>query len=310
MSPSLTSADAELESCRCVEGAVVEAGIMSIRNGAPQLLHFGVSDETAWDVGLACGGEIDVYVRPLDVPLFEFVRKEWESDESIVKVIVIEGSAELEGSEFSFKEKVPVFGDSARSHVQPLTAIADHIPKVETSQSLALQIDRIGSIEIFVDIMQPPPTLVIVGGVHIAIPLVNFANALGYKTIIIDPRKKFGSRERFPHAGRVINSWPESAFREINLTPLTAVAVLTHDPKIDDPALRAALPSPAFYIGALGSQKTQSQRRQRLLGLGLSHQEIDRLHGPIGLELGGSSPEEIALGIMAEVVRVRHQDQP
>jgi xanthine dehydrogenase accessory factor len=238
------------------------------------------------------------------------VRKEWESGESIVKVIVIKGPAELEGSEFSFKEKVLVFGDAARSHIQSLTAIADQIPKVEISQSLTLQFEQIGSIEIFVDVIQPPPTLVIVGGVHIAIPLVTLANALGYKTIIIDPRKKFGSRERFPHADRVINSWPEAAFKEIKLTSLAAVAILTHDPKIDDPALAVALPSPAFYVGALGSQKTQSQRRQRLLDLGLSHKEIDRLHGPIGLELGGSSPEEIALGIIAEVVCVRYQDQP
>ena len=291
----------------CVEGAVVEAGIECLNTNLPQRLHFGVSDEEAWEVGLACGGEIEVIVRTLDVGLFEVLQKGWECQQSIVDAIVVNGPTEIVGCEFLLKEDESVLGISARSHEEIVPVIADRIRGIKTSGSITIQIDPFGSVEIFVDVIQPQPTLVIVGGVHIAISLVTLANTLGYRTIVIDPRKKFGSLERFPHANQIINAWPETAFNEINLTVSTAVAVLTHDPKIDDLALKSALPSLAFYVGALGSQKTQSTRCQRLLDVGLTMEIIERLHGPIGLALGGSSPEEIALGIMAEIVQVRNQ---
>jgi xanthine dehydrogenase accessory factor len=122
----------------------------------------------------------------------------------------------------------------------------------------------------------------------------------------VDPRPTFSNRERFPHADRLENTWPDEALAGLPLTASTAVAVLTHDPKLDDPALRTALPSVAFYVGALGSQKTQGRRRQRLLEAGLTESQLDRLHAPIGLDLGGRSPEEIALAVMAEIVAARN----
>jgi xanthine dehydrogenase accessory factor len=147
---------------------------------------------------------------------------------------------------------------------------------------------------------------VIVGGVHVAITLASIAKTLGYDTLVIDPRRAFGSVERFPHADRLVQAWPDEAFSQFEITSETAIAMLTHDPKIDDPALKIALNSPAFYVGALGSQKTQEKRRQRLLADGLTPEQLDRLHGPIGLDIGGETPEEIALAIMAEVVAARH----
>src|SRR4029079_624140 len=157
-------------------------------------------------------------------------------------------------------------------------------------------------VEAFVEVVLPPPTLIVIGGVHITIALVALAKTLGYYTIVVDPRKAFGSTERFPHADQLVQAWPDEALAEIPLTRGTAVAMLTHDPKLDDPALRLALPSAAFYVGALGSQTTQPKRRQRLLDDGLSPEQLDRLHGPIGLPLGAQTPEEIALAIMAEIV--------
>jgi len=148
---------------------------------------------------------------------------------------------------------------------------------------------------------------VIVGGVHIAVELVSIANILGYHTVVIDPRKKFGSHERFPHADELIQSWPEQAFEQVQIDASTAVAMLTHDPKIDDPALMIALPSAAFYVGALGSTKTQAKRRERLLEAGVTEEQLARLHGPIGLNLGGRFPAEVALAIMAEIVQARHR---
>lgn len=291
----------------CVESAVVEAGMECLITDIPRLLHFGVSDETAWDVGLACGGEIDVFVRILDTLLLDTIQKWWDNNQLFINGVVINGPAEIVGCEFLMREGELVLGTSAHSHDSLIGVIADRIQDVKSPCLLMLQSDPFGSIEIFVDIFQPLPTLVIVGGVHIAVTLVTLANALGYRTIVIDPRKKFGNQERFPHASQIINAWPKAAFKEINLNSSTAVAVLTHDPKIDDPALKLALPSPVFYVGALGSQKTQSMRCQRLLDMGLTREIIGRLHGPIGLALGGRSPDEIALGIMAEIVLGKNQ---
>jgi xanthine dehydrogenase accessory factor len=159
--------------------------------------------------------------------------------------------------------------------------------------------------EVFCEVYLPAPTLVMVGGVHIAIALAAQAKTLGYRTIVVDPRRAFGSQERFPHVDQLIQAWPDEALAQIELNENTAVAMLTHDPKLDDPALLAALPSPAFYVGALGSRKTQDARRERLLAAGVDPALLSRLHGPIGLDIGAQTPEEIALSILAEVVAAR-----
>jgi xanthine dehydrogenase accessory factor len=160
--------------------------------------------------------------------------------------------------------------------------------------------------DVFIEIMRPSPKLVVVGGVHIAIPLTWMARALGYRTIVVDPRPTFGNVDRFPQADEIVPAWPDEALGRIGMTSETAVAVLTHDPKLDDPALRAALPSPAFYVGALGSKQTQAKRRERLLSAGLTEAQVRRLRAPIGLDLGGRSPEEIAVSVLAQVVAVRN----
>jgi xanthine dehydrogenase accessory factor len=156
------------------------------------------------------------------------------------------------------------------------------------------------------EVILPSPTLIAVGGVHITIALMDLAKTLGYRTVVVDPRGAFGNVERFPHVDQLIQAWPQDAFQQVSLTRSTAVAMLTHDPKLDDPALKIALPSPAFYVGALGSKTTQAKRRQRLLDDGLTEAQLDRLHGPIGLEIGAGTPEEIAMSIMAEIVAARN----
>ncbi len=142
---------------------------------------------------------------------------------------------------------------------------------------------------------------------HIAIPLVAIAKTLGYRTVVVDPRAAFGNAERFPDVDRIVSAWPDKALGEIGIDASTAVAVLTHDPKLDDPALAAALRSKAFYVGALGSRRTQEKRRQRLLEAGLDEEALSRLHAPIGLPIGGRSPGEIALSIMAQIVATRNK---
>jgi len=160
--------------------------------------------------------------------------------------------------------------------------------------------------EVFIEGFPPPPRLIIVGAGHIAIPLTTFAKTLNYRVIVVDARAAFATRERFPHADEIIVEWPDTYLEKAELNPSTAVAVLTHDPKFDEPTLKVVLNHEVGYVGAIGSRKTGAERNERLLRQGLSGEQIQRIHGPIGLNLGGKSPEEMALAIMAEIVAVHY----
>lgn len=162
------------------------------------------------------------------------------------------------------------------------------------------------AVEVFIDVYPPPPKLIIVGAVHIAIPLVTFAKTMGFRVIVIDARSAFATRERFPHSDELIVEWPSRALKALDLGEATYVVVLSHDEKLDTPALQVALQSPVRYIGALGSSKTHAKRVKALKELGITTEQLARIHTPIGLNLGGRFPEEIALSIMAEIVTVRH----
>jgi xanthine dehydrogenase accessory factor len=162
-----------------------------------------------------------------------------------------------------------------------------------------------GDTSIFVETYPPPPTMYIVGAVHIAIPLVTFAKTLGFRTVVVDARGAFATPERFAHADELIDAWPDE-YLEGKLNSNSFVVLLTHDPKLDDPALKLALPSPARYIGALGSPTTHAKRLARLREEGVPEEQLARLHAPIGLKIGAGTPEEIAVSIIAEVVAARH----
>lgn len=162
------------------------------------------------------------------------------------------------------------------------------------------------SYEVFIEGFPPPPRLIIIGAGHIAIPLTTFARTLNYRVVVVDARAAFATRERFPHADEVVVEWPDTYLARAELDPSTAVAVLTHDPKFDEPALTTVLQHEVGYVGAIGSRTTGVQRNERLMRQGLSQEQIARIHGPIGLNLGGRAPEEMALAIMAEIVAVRH----
>ena len=163
-----------------------------------------------------------------------------------------------------------------------------------------------GPANVFLEVFPRQPRLVIFGGVHIAVALVPLARALGYRTTVADGRPAFLTRERFPDADQLILAWPEAAFEQIGLDASCYVCILSHDPKFDEPAMQLALRSPARYIGAIGSRKTQASRREWLRSEGFSDEQIARVHGPIGLELGGRQPSETALAILAEMTAVRY----
>ena len=283
----------------CIEGAVAEEAQAALRDGRPRLLRFGVADETAWAVGLACGGSIEVFVAPLDEALYGAQREALRADRAVAVATVIAGDGLGRAALF--------YPDG-----QTLGSLGDVIdgPAREAARAALrdgqCQRHALGDAVVFVEPLLPPPTLVIVGGVHIGVALVSLARTLGYRTVVVDPRRAFGNAARFGHADRLVDAWPDDALRALGLSPSTAVAVLSHDPKLDDPALLVALRSPAFYVGALGSAKTQAKRRARLQEAGLSEAELRRLHGPIGLPLGGRTPEEIALAVMAQIVAARN----
>ncbi len=286
----------------CVENAVAEAAAEVLNTGRPRLLRFGVSDDTAWSVGLACGGAIEVFVEPLLADATRaLVRDALRAERSVAVTTVINGSADAIGRKLAISADGRTAGD-----------LGDPIDR-ETRAALAEGRCRrvtLGEDEIFVDVLLPSPRLVVVGGVHIAVALVKLAKALGWRTVLVDPRETFGNRSRFPDVDEILSEWPDAALARLAPNENTAVAILTHDPKLDDPAVTAALASPAFYVGALGSSRTQEKRRKRLAAAGVSEESLARLHAPIGLDLGGRAPEEIALSVMAQIVAARHGKTP
>ena len=301
-------------SAGCVEGAVAEQALKVLKAGRPALLHYGVADETALEVGLACGGEIDIFVEPTDSLIapgsqgsptaLELIANAIELGTPTVRLTVIRGREDWVGQTLLARQDGTAVGSAAGVLREALLPAARTALSEATSEPKVLQVAG-QEVEVFIETQLAPPTLAIVGAVHIAVELSQLAKVIGYRVVIIDPRRAFGTRERFPHVDVVSNVWPDKALAEEGLTHATAVAVLSHDPKIDDPALIAALPSPAFYVGALGSQRTQRLRRERLLASGVSEEHLARMRAPIGLDLGGRAPAEIALSIMAEIVAVR-----
>ena len=290
----------------CVENAVFEAGIEALKTNQPQLLHFGVADETAWEVGLACGGSIDVFVKPLDKIFYKELHSVIENELQAVTITVIHGPEEILGREILIRENSHITGTLGGEWDEVALKLANESFSNGISQRVALS----EAVEIFLEIIMPPPTLIIVGGVLIAVSLTSLAKMLGYRTIVIDPRKAWGNKERFLDVDQLIQAWPEDAFEQVKITRSTAITMLTHDPKLDDPALKIALNSPAFYVGALGSKSTHAKRRTRLLSDGVTEAQLSRLHAPIGLNIGATSPAEIALAIMSEIVNVhRKQNQ-
>jgi xanthine dehydrogenase accessory factor len=256
----------------CVESAVVAESLEVINSGEAKMVHFGVSDETAWQVGLACGGRIEVFVQPIVWDQLSPILEQIQAGEDVWYRISLSSSGGIE------RLLSPAQIDTAR------------------------MIEEVDRRTVFLDHIQPARQLLIVGGVNLAQPLADLARKLDFSVVVIDPRQSFLTRERFPTADRLIHAWPEEAFEQIGITAGTAIAVLSHDDKIDLPALESALNSPAFYIGALGSQNTQISRRTQLAGKGFDSETLTRINGPIGLDLGGTTPSEIALAILAEII--------
>jgi xanthine dehydrogenase accessory factor len=285
----------------CVEGAVVTVADQVLSGETPQLLDFGIADEEAWEVGLPCGGEITVWVSRFDGAPQRAFAEAARRDERAALVTCLAG--EHAGT------AMLVHADGGRMGTLGDPALDDEAAGVaeELMWTGASELRTAGDQQLFVDVTAPAPRLVVIGAVDWAVSLCEVARAAGWRPYVIDPRARFARPERFPAAEQVVAAWPAEAIEQIGgIDRATAIAALTHDPKLDDAALLLALRSDASYIGAMGSRVAQEARRERLLAEGVSDADLGRISAPIGLDLGAHSAGETAVSIMGEIVALRH----
>ena len=315
-----TTADGRLAgsvSGGCVEGAAAEQIEHARETGHSRVIRYGISDEQAWDVGLACGGTIDVLVEPA-IPAEAVTAARGAGDATPHgSAVITELPADSPPAELGQHEPGDGAPPPARLVVGEDGGLEGSLgdPDLdarlidEAVEALRRGVSRtveLGGRALFIETYPVRPRLVVVGATEVARSLVSIAAPLGYERIVIDARPAFAAEERFPDVDRLLNQWPDEAFDDIRLGPNDAVAILSHDPKFDEPAIVEAIRRGARYVGAVGSRKTQANRRARLREAGLDDDELALLRGPIGLDLGGRAPAETALAIMAEIVASRY----
>jgi xanthine dehydrogenase accessory factor len=300
----------------CVEGAAAEEILAVRKTGRERVIRYGISDEQAWDVGLACGGTVDVLVSPVIPAVVELAARETREGRGDGRVIVTPLPADAPPPDFGAyapgqgsEPTAPlVIHEDGRLDGTLGDAAQDALLAEAGREALVKGVSRtivIGGRQLFLEAYPVRPRLVVVGAVEVARTLVRLAKELGYETVVIDGRGAFATGARFPDVDRLVVGWPDEVADEIGLGPADAVAVLAHDVKFDEPAIVTALARGCRYVGAVGSRRTQADRRARLIGAGVAATDLERLRGPIGLDLGGRLPVEIALAIMAEIVAER-----
>lgn len=261
----------------CVEGAVIDAAIESLASGAGKRLDFGVADAMAWEVGLSCGGRIAVLVTPVAPGGLPPADLGTLADDMAARRA---GAATFDARTGALLA-VDDNGDGA-----------DPVLSEDESEFTFRHV--------------PPRRVIVIGGVHITQFLAPMARQAGYDVVVVDPRAVFGTESRFPDT-TCLTAWPDEALAALRPDARTAIVTLTHDPKIDDPGLREALASEAFYIGCLGSQRTHAARCDRLRADGFGDNDLARIHGPVGLDIGARTPAEIAVSILAQMIAVERR---
>ena len=292
----------------CVEGAVVQEALKVMKTGRNVIVDYGISDETAWSVGMTCGGKIKILIQPI-----EKNREKGLTREILHKI------SELESSDKPFCALSLISGkdtgDTAiiadgkliysKEELQWMDQnLIEKVFTLERTQTSGIITN--GSLEVFADFSFSKPRLVIIGAVHIALSLVKMARICGFSTVIIDPRKVFASPARFQDVDDLVIEWPADGLARIGLNDRDYLLALSHDDKLDLPAIQIALDRKVRYIGMLSSQKTRDGRFAQLKNQGYSSKELKRIHAPVGLGLGARTPEEIALSILAEITAFRY----
>jgi xanthine dehydrogenase accessory factor len=274
----------------CVESAVIQESEEIMASGEGKLLSFGITDDEAWEVGLACGGQLEVFVEPLHDTawLTELLAARDDGQAVVVALDMDTGRRTLfYAGEHGVAEPTAGLLSAAEAAV-----VSDRSERWEGPDG-----------NFFLQVFNPPVRVLIVGAVHIAQPLSVMVRESGLDVAVIDPREAFATEARFPDT-TLHRAWPGEALDRIGINRRTAIVTVTHDPKLDDPALQAALRSPAFYIGALGSRRTHAKRVARLQEAGFTEDDIARVHAPVGLDIGARTPGEIAVSVLAEIISV------
>ncbi len=273
----------------CVEPAVYEEAQEVLAGGAPRLRTYGIADEEAFEVGLPCGGTVHVFVDALApelvAPLAEAVQEERPA------ALVVDVAGEAAGRKRLVLADADGEGDVERAARELLARGESALVRAEGR-------------EVFVSAFPPRPRMYVFGAVDHAAAVATVGRFLGYRVTVCDARAKFATRERFPDVDELVVEWPDRFLAHAPVDERTAICVLTHDHKFDVPALQVALRTPARYIGAMGARRTNAARAERLRAEGVSEQELERIHAPIGLDIGSRTPEEVAVAIAAEIVAV------
>ena len=255
----------------CIEGAVITEGIKSLNDGKTRVKDYGISNDMAWEVGLACGGELKVLIQPLQI-----------EDKIIFSIVESIRKREVIKLKINTKSGLRTIDKSISQQSSSFNQLMNE----------------------FIHIIDPKPRLFIIGAVHIAQELVKLATIADFEITLIDPRDHFATKKRFPNC-QIINDWPDNALSKFKFDKATHLVTLTHDPKIDDPALIYSLKKNIGYVGSLGSKKTHQKRCERLSLLGFNQNDLNKIHGPIGLDIKAKNPAEIAISILGEIIQFR-----
>jgi len=255
----------------CIEGAVITEGIKSLSDGKTRVKDYGISNDMAWEVGLACGGELKVLIQPLQI-----------EDKIIFSIVESIRKREVIKLKINTKSGLRTIDKSISQQSSSFNQLMNE----------------------FIHIIDPKPRLFIIGAVHIAQELVKLATIADFEITLIDPRDHFATEKRFPNC-QIINDWPDIALSKFKFDKATHLVTLTHDPKIDDPALIYSLKKNIGYVGSLGSKKTHQKRCERLSLLGFNQNDLNKIHGPIGLDIKAKNPAEIAISILGEIIQFR-----
>ena len=289
----------------CVEADVLVRAMQVLDTREPEVVSYGIADELGFQVGLSCGGSIDVLIEPYAAD------EEWDAlrrsvEHRLPSVYAVGLSpASLLGRKMTRVTDGPPVGSIAPSLDGRIVEQSDQLLRTGGTKVVTLPWQG-EQAQVFLEAFRPPPSLLIVGATHTAISLCRLAVEVGFEVTIIDARSALATPERFPDAARLIRAWPDEALAQVSLDSYSYLVVLTHDPKFDIPTLAHALRSQVRYIGALGSRVTHKARKEELRRQGFSDAELAHIRSPIGLDIGSRTPSEIALAILAEVLAVQY----
>ena len=291
-------------SAGCVEGAVVQEAQQVLKIGKAIVVSYGISDEQAFSVGLSCGGTIEVLIRPFSPQDLADAKQKLETGRFFAQVSILTG--ERCGDIVSLFPENDLIEMLGLSGYQLSEGVDEKQLFLDQQNKQFALLKGNESVTVFFNIYSLPSRLIIIGGVHTAISLVGLAKTFHFKTILVDPRKAFANRERFPDVDELIQGWPQDALPKLKLDEGCYFVTLAHDDKIDMPATEFACKSKAHYIGMLCSRKNFTRRSEELKAAGMTDEQLSRIHAPVGLSIGARGPEEIALAILAEMVAVRN----